>query len=326
MEERYLCPVCEHELRGKRYCPECRRFVREPLVYKGGALPNEYKEYGRQISVYSAPASGSSGTKAPKHRSDVDTNTRFPDNCGTKKHVYGIPNVDPHTAEQKKKKQAARRVRILVIIFVIIGILIAFAEPLIHLVGGLADSSEDGDNYSEYAMEEEDDEVDEAAIMAAGEPCSGYYHYDMDGQEYTDRILDYCGEVFGGETITISDPSVYNWKSGDYTYYESRVYIDIGENGTYIGVLSDSVTGEVMEVSMSSENTETTMQLLLLAGCAFEPEEDRNVLWEEIQSCFSEVKGDYVFINWRSSDLYISLDDTGCYASLGCLPEFDKYQ
>ena len=327
MKERYLCPVCEHELSGKRYCPECHRFVREPLVYTGGALPNEYEEdteYGRQASVHSVPSSGVSGTKSPHHRSGIPADTRFPDRRGTNRKVYGIPNVDPRTAGRKKRQRAERRAWAFVIIFAIILLLIAFAEPLFHLVDEWTDTSKGAENDSEYAVEE--DVVDEAAIMAAGEPCNGYYHYNMDGQEYTDRILGYCGEVFGGEAITVSDPSVYNWKNGDYTYYESRVYIDIGEAGTYIGVLSDSVTGEVMEVSVSSEHSDTTMQLLLLAGCAFEPEEDRNVLWEEVQACFSEVKGDYVFIEWGSSELYISLDDTECYASLSCLPEFDKYQ
>lgn len=40
--KRYICPVCEHELTAKSYCPECRKIVRQPWVYDG-FLPNEYR-------------------------------------------------------------------------------------------------------------------------------------------------------------------------------------------------------------------------------------------------------------------------------------------
>ncbi len=39
--KRYVCPVCEHELTAKSYCPECRKIIRKPWVYNG-FLPNEY--------------------------------------------------------------------------------------------------------------------------------------------------------------------------------------------------------------------------------------------------------------------------------------------
>lgn len=39
--KRYVCPVCEHELTAKSYCPECRRIIRKPWVYEG-YMPNEY--------------------------------------------------------------------------------------------------------------------------------------------------------------------------------------------------------------------------------------------------------------------------------------------
>jgi len=44
--KRYICPVCEHELTAKSYCPECRKMIRNPWVYDG-FLPNEY--HGNQL-------------------------------------------------------------------------------------------------------------------------------------------------------------------------------------------------------------------------------------------------------------------------------------
>ena len=37
---RYLCPICDKELKGIHYCPECKRFIREPVIYHGENLPN----------------------------------------------------------------------------------------------------------------------------------------------------------------------------------------------------------------------------------------------------------------------------------------------
>ena len=44
MAVRYLCPVCDQELRNRRFCPTCRKWVKKPVVYTGGSLPNEEKE------------------------------------------------------------------------------------------------------------------------------------------------------------------------------------------------------------------------------------------------------------------------------------------
>lgn len=50
MGKRYLCPVCEHELKGlRKYCPECRSFVKEPLVFTGAFLPNESSCYRNDV-------------------------------------------------------------------------------------------------------------------------------------------------------------------------------------------------------------------------------------------------------------------------------------
>ena len=46
MKKRYLCPVCDQELTAKRYCPECRRVRKEPVVYEGWLLPNESDSEG----------------------------------------------------------------------------------------------------------------------------------------------------------------------------------------------------------------------------------------------------------------------------------------
>ena len=38
--KRYLCPICDRELTARRYCPDCRKVMKNPIVYDG-VLPNE---------------------------------------------------------------------------------------------------------------------------------------------------------------------------------------------------------------------------------------------------------------------------------------------
>ncbi len=50
MGKRYLCPICEHELKGLRVrCTHCRSRVKEPLVFTGAHLPNESDCYRADV-------------------------------------------------------------------------------------------------------------------------------------------------------------------------------------------------------------------------------------------------------------------------------------
>lgn len=50
MGKRYICPVCEKELKGSRkFCPHCRSLIREPMVYTGDYLPNESECYRSDV-------------------------------------------------------------------------------------------------------------------------------------------------------------------------------------------------------------------------------------------------------------------------------------
>ena len=41
MAIRYLCPICDHELVARGFCSSCKKFIKEPVEYKGAYLPNE---------------------------------------------------------------------------------------------------------------------------------------------------------------------------------------------------------------------------------------------------------------------------------------------
>lgn len=44
MAHKYICPVCDHELKNLHYCSYCHKFVKEPWVFHGDNLPNEISD------------------------------------------------------------------------------------------------------------------------------------------------------------------------------------------------------------------------------------------------------------------------------------------
>lgn len=40
----YICPICDLELKGGHYCPTCKKWIREPIVYHGESMPNEHSD------------------------------------------------------------------------------------------------------------------------------------------------------------------------------------------------------------------------------------------------------------------------------------------
>ncbi|MCD2491220.1 hypothetical protein LQE92_01085 [Lacrimispora sp. NSJ-141] len=354
MKKRYLCPVCEHELTAKSFCPECKRLRKEPIIYEGDFLPNESGSGAgvletAEVTTKDTWSVGSYGSAPPRSSAkkpspDTYRNTRYPDACGGK-HTYGIPNVDPHrkknTLEDEKKKDGSgmKIVGRLFFAAALILVVILCWEPIkttalkLWKDSGL-EAAFNGGNASEEESAGADSshqDVDEEEILAAGEPCSGYSHYDVDGQIYMNTLAGYCKELWQSEDIQVSDAVTSNWISSygdrDYTYYEKSVYVDIGDDtGNYFRIVSDTVTGEVMQVSVSASGRDTAQKLLLLAGCGLDPAADRNQLWQEVQGFFSDAEADgYLFTEWGTSDLYVSIDEGSYYCTLECLDEYDKY-
>lgn len=328
MKKRYLCPVCDQELTAKSYCPECRRIRKAPLIYEGWLLPNESEPEGQQ------KASRGSG----------------------REHAYGVPNKDPHKKKRgSEREKAVARLNGVVVVSLLLCILIVGAvvfQPLKEFAGeliddiraefGAGDSPEDPEELSE-ALEPGENETElsgdgpadgysylsEEEVVAAGEPCNGYCHYETDGEEYLERLCGYTGELWAEWAPEVdwqeSSNQVYRSKEELYSYYrrEARLFL---ENGVYYTVVCDTATGEVMEVTVGAETEEEFGPAFLLAVCALEPERDRNGVWSEIGSLLSAMEGEeYYFGDWGIHEVYLS-GGTSYYGSLACLPQYDKYQ
>lgn len=367
MGKRYLCPICEHELTGRLYCPECRRFRKNPLVYTGGLLPNESSSSFRlneeikkdirpnsRVSVNTEPAYRTAGRvqtgrNAQRKTETQGFDTRYRDTCGSNHaHTYGVPNQDPH---KKKKKSGVGK--IVAVIWALIAVLSFGMELVTDYFESAGRANEVREESApavsefevpdvvlpDYALEDMDwtyQEFTEEEVAALGEPCSGYAHYEVYGEDYQAILQEYLHELWPDLVITSYDSGSYNTASvvGEeiYTYYQKNVTMDLefadGAWG-YVILISDTVTGELMEIDIYvDQNEDSFRKLMLLSACALEEERDRNEVWAEVQKCAGELtEGGYVFSELGISDLYMNSDEEGAYhASFSCMYEYDKYQ
>ena len=112
---RYICSICDHELVARGFCPSCKKMIKEPVLYKGGYLPNE----DNHNYVLNRKSSGREGYRIDNTNSQVkyktnalqsgsishasDSSTDYGNCGGHRDSDYGVPNVDPHSGKKKNK-------------------------------------------------------------------------------------------------------------------------------------------------------------------------------------------------------------------------------
>ena len=140
MAHRYLCPICDRELKGMHYCKECRKFIREPVIYHGENLPNvsstrNYSDYGGRAQTDADMRRYSQNYGRP------DGSLPY-DKChpGQKKAAYnpgsgsfqgrtvpqGSPSGRPASGGNRPKQSGGNVVAIVIIIWIIIVFFISF--------------------------------------------------------------------------------------------------------------------------------------------------------------------------------------------------------
>ena len=364
MKKRYLCPVCERELTGG-YCSECHRFRRDPLVYTGGCLPNErdpdaytqikleaFEERCR--GAHTAVPSGSSkaassgkgrtGTAQPYPKPAVKTASagkaasgksysRYYDTCGTDyKHTYGIPNTDPHKKAASDKERAAKGRKAVFGLIVLIWLAVMFAGPITSLVRSLVGNS-GSPAPEETSVEAECRTYTEEEILEAGEPCNGYVHYEMDGESYIALLEGNVSEMWPDASLEREEKGASYWGyvfgTGDEpTYYTRSTVLPAQIDGweTEVWIVSDAVTGEVMEVEISSGDSAVFRKMALCAICGLEPSTDRNELWDRVRELYGEVeKESWCMDTIGQSEVIFAIEEGTYSGRLDCREGYGKY-
>lgn len=139
---RYICPICDHELVARGYCPSCKKMIKEPVRYKGAYLPNE--DNGNYVLNREMPDRERYRTDNTRYQTNYNTirntvqasmknsaantvngRTDFGNCGGHKDSDYGIPNVDPHA---KNKRSTGIVAAVITFICILLQIIFSFID------------------------------------------------------------------------------------------------------------------------------------------------------------------------------------------------------
>lgn len=272
-----ICPYCDQAIQGL-YCKGCRRVVLHPADWEVDYYLNERHPQNEENCSYhgelrtsdrvSAGSGSRSGTSRTGKISQAARNAARTAGAGTsgQSRTYGQSqtrsSVNPRLEPKKKQSSLARKLTLVIIIYVVImfastfvGLIAQFGhsglgfsglfgggrepEPAIEAV----EDAVEVDDWLEADFETDEWLVSEEEVKAAGERCTGYGHFGVTSEDMIPAMEGLMG-------VYLSDPTI-NSSNERYTYssWYDTTYDYILENGDdYMGSLTvhfDTATGEL---------------------------------------------------------------------------------
>ncbi|MDW2799104.1 hypothetical protein RZO55_16145 [Clostridium boliviensis] len=305
-----ICPVCDLPVNEVNYCPRCRRVIRKPVNWEVNYLLNE-----KRIEIN--PVMGQPGNQPVAMRPVMNQSD------GDKKKSYILPVV-------------------LAVFFIAIsmtGALISYTVTAVTL-----------DNSYETAVGDDDSgyrDLEEADVIAAGEPCSGYNHFDADGRAIADSMSGFMKEGDYGSKISSEETNSYNYEieqdNGPVTYYETVKSVYFIPDATddeepyeasyeYVDINYDTATGGLHQYVSYLKDTEVSMayleQFLRLTeeSCGIKAEQSSiPSIMEQVKSRLSHEDGAYILEGIFDINLYFDEDWVQIYVTFNN-PETVKNQ
>lgn len=294
-----ICPVCDLPVNEVNYCSRCRRVVKKPVSWEVNYLLNEKRN--QQALPAGQPQAGR-----------LSVNTASPSMTG--------------------KRQSNIMFIVLLMVFVIVIMVVAIFSFAVGSVFS-ENNYETAAGYDDYGYQD----LDEAEVIAAGERCSGFDHFEADGRGIADSMAqflekgDYGYHISSNETY--SDNYEMNEYSGPVTYYETveSVYLipntaDGESSGEeeyeYVDINYDTATGELHRYVSYLGNQEASLayleQFLMLteAACGIQTEQSSiPSIMEQAQSRLNQQEGAYILEGIFDINLYIYEDRIQIYVS-----------
>lgn len=300
--KRYICPICEHELTAKSYCPECKKVIKKPWVYDG-YMPNEYT--GNFLQGHSEKHDGAciEPNKArncetrEEKRQDRQFNSTQSDQTVYKRYEGGTSSApgsqiwknsssgstysgrtySPSSSRSKKTGKVAGGcgcgclVVVIGFILLVAGLISSLEMNMDEWLEIFEDMSVEV-NLGEGFLEDEWEEVEYSEIIAAGVRCDGYDHYEIKGKELYNTLSEVMEKEMGlivtGSSEYQDNGIFHDSEYGDITYYDYYRYKDWGKS--YFSVVSDTVTDEVHYVGVYGTNSQEIINLGMAALDAVE--------------------------------------------------------
>lgn len=303
-----ICPVCDLPVNEVNYCPRCRRVIRKPVYWEVNYLLNEKRSGVDPVVVQ--PESQQAGMRPVMNQPGAD-----------KRKSYLLPVI-------------------LAVFFVTIsaaGALVSYTVAAVTY----SHETEVRDEDSGYR------DLEEADVIAAGEACSGYNHFEADGRAIADSMSSFMKEGDYGWQISSEETNSYNYEidqdSGPVTYFEtvkSVYFITDATDGEeqdeasyeYVDINYDTATGELHQYVSYLKDTEASMayleQFLRLTEESYgiTPEQSSiPSIMEQAKSRLSYEDGAYILEGIFDINLYVDEDWVQIYVTFNN-PETVKNQ
>lgn len=253
--QKKICPVCDTPLVNGRYCKNCRKFVKNPILWEQDFSLNE-------------PRTGRVAPVSPQ--ADVPKPVYQPQPPKTFSNSVSKPIYKP------KRKGMALGVKIPLIISGVIVMLVLFALPVFLAVQESGISAEDFPYIPSPDSDYDDDDYDEAyeeyeltdeEVRAAGEACNVYDHGPIGRREMTRFIKRLLNDNSYGNVETNSDSYNMRWEyeEGDVeTDYTTYVTFDLTghadeDEESYMSASFDTAVDELHYVYIYSGNEKFIM-------------------------------------------------------------------
>lgn len=281
--------------------------------------------------AYSQPDSkGSSSAAYSTQRvsKDVTIHNRTNNNTNNNRTNNNRTNNDRTNANTASSTYAKPKNKTFSVIIVIIGIITALSrlsntdtfddikESLSNFdtnLGEIAEYNveetivEDIDEASDGTLEDYEGEYIEAdydEIMAAGIGSSGVNHYPINGDKFSENLVDKMESKYGETDILEPIMSNSIWSNGEYeyTYYETYWYIYFGENlENYVFIDKDTVTEELIEFAVVSIDPKVVFDLVSIGLKEVEPNISKSDLKKELNDL--EITGDVQTLEYGNSKI-----------------------
>lgn len=342
-----ICPICDQTMKSAHYCRNCKSWIRQPWMREVTYYLNERHPQNEQsCSYHNAP--GPAQPAAPASRFFAAGQEAVPKPFVTRqepaqKTVRVQPwkagaSAEPNRPRAEKQNAGSRRGKAsgyqkIILLAIVIVIAIQFLSSIIVAVRNVVYTfSNNAVEYDidlgefrgedDWAAEEEPDyrELEDDAVIAAGEACNSMGHFPVQGQSLKEPV---CGiiEAYGYQIVDISTFSSNEVYGGGESWYRTWLSIEVeggsGDGYQYVDLNYDTATGELHQIEVFLEDprsaagmTEILLKLLYEQGAV-----DGDSGWLE------EIGSEMVSQFMQKEDFYFACDGVvidGYFYDNGC--------
>lgn len=262
-----ICPVCDQIMKSPHYCRTCRHWVKNPWVRDVDYYLNERHPQNETNCAYHE--------RSPERTANQSRPTQSRTKQIRPKQATAQPNRPRQSAPKGTNEKKKQINLVLVIVIAIYLTFMLVGNGLIGGVGRLLSGSHSSGSSAIYYEEEIFDtdsaqaayhELEDEAVIAAGEACNSRGHFDIQGEE----LLEPLEKMLEGMGYEVEDCYSYSFNEiydGGESWFDTMISVDLaqGDNDTYqyIEINYDTATGQLHEVDVMMADAEAALEMAI---------------------------------------------------------------